>query len=160
MPTLTMDPPRVLVGRSPKVQSVLQQIEKVSSSRWPVLILGETGTGKELIAKNLHSRSTPGPFVVVDCSSLVGPLMESELFGHEKGAFTGAVGLKTGLFEAANGGTDTVRSSAGFSSCISWSPMSSASVACRRGVGEEGLYRRASELVVGKRDGRELPSYP
>lgn len=105
MPTLTMDPPRVLVGRSPKVQSVLQQIEKVSSSRWPVLILGETGTGKELIAKNLHSRSTPGPFVVVDCSSLVGPLMESELFGHTKGAFTGAAGTKLGLIEMANGGT-------------------------------------------------------
>ena len=89
MVALTLDPPRVLVGRSPKVQGVLQQIDKVSSSRWPVLILGETGTGKELIAKNLHSRGAPGPFVVVDCSSLVGPLMESELFGHTKGAFTG-----------------------------------------------------------------------
>ena len=85
-----LEPPRVLVGRSPKVQAVLQQIEKISSSRWPVLILGETGTGKEVIAKNLHSRSMPGPFVIVDCSSLVGPLMESELFGHTKGAFTGA----------------------------------------------------------------------
>jgi DNA-binding NtrC family response regulator len=97
--------PRVLVGRSPKVQAVLHQIEKVSSSRWPVLILGETGTGKELIAKNLHSRGTPGPFVVVDCSSLVGPLMESELFGHTKGAFTGAAATKLGLIEMANGGT-------------------------------------------------------
>ena len=103
MATLTMDPPRVLVGRSPKVQGVLQQIDKVSSSRWPVLILGETGTGKELIAKNLHSRGAPGPFVVVDCSSLVGPLMESELFGHTKGAFTGAAGPKLGLIEMANG---------------------------------------------------------
>ena len=80
-------------------------MDKVSSSRWPVLILGETGTGKELIAKNLHSRSAPGPFVVVDCSSLVGPLMESELFGHTKGAFTGAAGTKIGLIEMANGGT-------------------------------------------------------
>ena len=105
MAALTMDPPRVLVGRSPKVQGVLQQMDKVSSSRWPVLILGETGTGKELIAKNLHSRSAPGPFVVVDCSSLVGPLMESELFGHTKGAFTGAAGPKLGLIEMANGGT-------------------------------------------------------
>ena len=105
MATLTMDPPRVLVGRSPKVQGVLQQMDKVSSSRWPVLILGETGTGKELIAKNLHSRGAPGPFVVVDCSSLVGPLMESELFGHTKGAFTGAAGPKLGLIEMANAGT-------------------------------------------------------
>jgi DNA-binding NtrC family response regulator len=70
-----------------------------------VLILGETGTGKELIAQSLHARSVPGPFVVVDCSSLVGPLMESELFGHAKGAFTGASVAKIGLIEAANGGT-------------------------------------------------------
>jgi DNA-binding NtrC family response regulator len=100
-----LEPPRVLVGRSPKVQAVLQQIEKISSSRWPVLILGETGTGKEVIAKNLHSRGAPGPFVVVDCSSLVGPLMESELFGHTKGSFTGAATTKIGLIEMANGGT-------------------------------------------------------
>lgn len=100
-----VESPRVLVGRSSKVRMVLQQIEKVSSSRWPVLILGETGTGKELIAQNLHARSAPGPFVVVDCSSLVGPLMESELFGHAKGAFTGASVAKIGLIEAANGGT-------------------------------------------------------
>ena len=97
--------PRVLVGRSAKVQHILQQIEKVRSSRWPVLILGETGTGKELIAQSLHAHSASGPFVVVDCSSLVGPLMESELFGHAKGAFTGASVAKIGLIEAANGGT-------------------------------------------------------
>ena len=94
-----------LLGARPRCRLVLQQIEKVSSSRWPVLILGETGTGKELIAKKLHSRSAPGPFVVVDCSSLVGPLMESELFGHTKGAFTGAANAKVGLIEMANGGT-------------------------------------------------------
>jgi DNA-binding NtrC family response regulator len=105
MQTSTLEAPRILVGRSPKVKHVLQQIERVSSSRWPVLILGETGTGKELIAKTLHSRSTSGPFVVVDCSSLVGPLMESELFGHTKGAFTGAASTKLGLIEMANGGT-------------------------------------------------------
>ena len=99
------DTSRVLVGNSPNVQLVMQQIDKVSSSRWPVLILGETGTGKELIAKTLHSRSVSGPFVVIDCSSLVGPLMESELFGHTKGAFTGAANMKLGLIELANGGT-------------------------------------------------------
>lgn len=97
--------PAVLVGRSPKIRQVLQQIEKISASRWPVLVLGETGTGKELIAQMLHARSVSGPFVVVDCSSLVGPLMESELFGHAKGAFTGAAIAKLGLIEAANGGT-------------------------------------------------------
>jgi DNA-binding NtrC family response regulator len=105
MHTSLLEKPRVLIGRSPKVKHVLQQIEKVSSSRWPCLILGETGTGKELIAKTLHSRSAPGPFVVVDCSSLVGPLMESELFGHMKGSFTGAANAKIGLIEMTNGGT-------------------------------------------------------
>jgi transcriptional regulator with PAS, ATPase and Fis domain len=93
------------VGRSPKIRLVLQQIDKISASRWPVLILGETGTGKELIAQMLHARSVAGPFVVVDCSSMVGPLMESELFGHTKGAFTGAAIAKLGMIEAANGGT-------------------------------------------------------
>jgi DNA-binding NtrC family response regulator len=105
MQAFALDTSRVLIGHSPKVQLVLRQMEKVSSSKWPVLILGETGTGKELIAKNLHSRSLSGPFVVIDCSSLVGPLMESELFGHTKGAFTGASNAKLGLIELANGGT-------------------------------------------------------
>jgi DNA-binding NtrC family response regulator len=84
---------------------VIEQIDRMADHRWPVLILGETGTGKELIAKHIHSRSAPGPFVVVDCSSLVGPLMESELFGHLKGSFTGAGSSKVGLVEIANGGT-------------------------------------------------------
>jgi DNA-binding NtrC family response regulator len=96
---------RPLVGTSPRLQQVLEQIERIRNERWPVLILGETGTGKELIAKTIHSSSTQGPFVVVDCSALVGPLMESELFGHAKGSFTGAVGSKVGLIELADGGT-------------------------------------------------------
>lgn len=100
-----VDAPRALVGTTARVRQILQQIDKVASSRWPVLILGETGTGKELIAKTIHSKGLPGPFVVIDCSSLVGPLMESELFGHAKGAFTGATGTKIGLIELANGGT-------------------------------------------------------
>jgi DNA-binding NtrC family response regulator len=74
-------------------------------SRFPVLILGETGTGKDLAARAIHNVEARGPFVVVDCSSLVGPLMESELFGYAKGAFTGAHNQKLGLLDAANGGT-------------------------------------------------------
>jgi DNA-binding NtrC family response regulator len=70
-----------------------------------VLILGETGTGKEVVARAIHAVSTNGPFVPIDCSALVGPLMESELFGHTRGAFTGASGSKTGLVEVAKGGT-------------------------------------------------------
>ncbi len=80
-------------------------VEKLGRCRWPALLLGETGTGKEVVARSIHRIQPVGPFVTIDCSSLVGPLMESELFGHVKGAFTGAVNSKTGLIEMANGGT-------------------------------------------------------
>src|SRR6266852_9390102 len=95
----------ILVGQSPRIRNVLRMVEKLGRCRWPVLLLGETGTGKEVVARSIHGVNPVGPFVTIDCSSLVGPLMESELFGHVKGAFTGAVGQKTGLIEAANGGT-------------------------------------------------------
>jgi DNA-binding NtrC family response regulator len=92
-------------SRSPKMQQVERQIARLGRYRWPVLILGETGTGKEVTARALHAVDPKGPFVTIDCSSMVGPLMESELFGHARGAFTGAVGQKTGLIELAHGGT-------------------------------------------------------
>jgi transcriptional regulator with PAS, ATPase and Fis domain len=95
----------VLVGQSPRARQVLRLIEKTGNCRWPALLLGETGTGKEVAAREIHSRSLEGPFVIIDCSSMVGPLMESELFGHVKGAFTGAANTKLGLIEAAHGGT-------------------------------------------------------
>jgi DNA-binding NtrC family response regulator len=95
----------VLVGQSPRTRQVLRLIEKLGNCHWPALLLGETGTGKEVVAREIHSRSPQGPFMTIDCSSLVGPLMESELFGHVKGAFTGASNAKVGLIEAANGGT-------------------------------------------------------
>src|ERR1700683_4873367 len=95
----------VLVGQSPRTRQVLHLIQKLGKCRWPALLLGETGTGKEVVARAIHSVSPQGPFVTIDCSSLVGPLMESELFGHVKGAYTGAATAKTGLIEAANGGT-------------------------------------------------------
>jgi len=95
----------VLVGQSPRICNVMRMVEKLGHCRWPVLLLGETGTGKEVVARSIHNVNPVGPFVTIDCSSLVGPLMESELFGHVKGAFTGAVVPKTGLIETANGGT-------------------------------------------------------
>lgn len=95
----------LLVGQSPRIRNVLRMVEKLGRCRWPVLLLGETGTGKEVVARSIHQIQPVGPFVTIDCSSLVGPLMESELFGHVKGAFTGAVVPKTGLIEVANGGT-------------------------------------------------------
>jgi transcriptional regulator with PAS, ATPase and Fis domain len=88
-----------------RLQQVLQQVKRLGSYPWPVLLLGETGTGKEMVARALHEVSPKGPFVTIDCSAMVGTLMESELFGHAKGAFTGAAGQKTGLIEMANGGT-------------------------------------------------------
>jgi transcriptional regulator with PAS, ATPase and Fis domain len=99
------EPAPLLVGQSQRIRNVLRMVEKLGRCRWPVLLLGETGTGKEVVARSIHKVQPVGPFVTIDCSSLVGPLMESELFGHVKGAFTGAVTPKTGLIEVADGGT-------------------------------------------------------
>ena len=97
---------RHLVGQSARARQVLHMIDKLGRCRWPALLLGETGTGKEVVARSIHQMANArDPFVTIDCSSMVGPLMESELFGHVKGAFTGAAGSKIGLIEAANGGT-------------------------------------------------------
>lgn len=96
---------KVLIGQSPRMKQLQRLIQKLGNSRWPVLILGETGTGKEVVARSIHQVLSDGPFVTIDCSSMVGPLMESELFGYVKGAFTGAVNAKAGLIELANGGT-------------------------------------------------------
>ena len=100
-----VSPLATLVGTSAAMRQVHAQVMKMGKSRFPVLVLGETGTGKEVVARSIHNVEARGPFVVVDCSSLVGPLMESELFGYAKGAFTGAHNQKLGLLDAANGGT-------------------------------------------------------
>ena len=96
-----------IVGASANIQDVLRMISRLKDTRTPVLIAGESGTGKELVARAIHFRGAMAqtPFIAVDCGSLVPTLMESELFGYEKGAFTGAVKSKAGLFQAANGGT-------------------------------------------------------
>ncbi len=96
-----------LIGVSPKMHRVYRLIEKVSQHTYPVLILGESGTGKELVAHSVHFSGPrrARPFVPVDCSALAPTLIESELFGHVRGAFTGAMNSKQGLLEAADGGT-------------------------------------------------------
>ncbi|QNP47901.1 sigma-54 interaction domain-containing protein [Diaphorobacter aerolatus] len=96
-----------LVGRSPAFNQALSAVQRIAPSRLPVLLLGESGTGKELFAQAVHEASTRAqePFVIVDCSGLPYDLFESELFGHEKGAFTGAHVRKVGLVETAHGGT-------------------------------------------------------
>jgi len=100
-------PTRTLVTRDPALLRLLEIAETVASSRAPVLIQGESGTGKELLARFLHERGARRgrPFVAVNCAALPRELLESELFGHERGAFTGAVTRKIGKFELANGGT-------------------------------------------------------
>ena len=96
-----------IVGSHARIQDVLRMIGRLKDARTPVLIAGESGTGKELVARAIHFRGAfaKRPFVAVDCGALVPTLIESELFGHEKGAFTGAIRAKQGLFQAADGGT-------------------------------------------------------
>lgn len=96
-----------LIGMSPRMERVYKMIEKVGQRDHPVLILGESGTGKELVARSIHylGPRKDKPFVPVECSSLVPTLVESELFGYTRGAFTGALQAKQGLMESANGGT-------------------------------------------------------
>jgi formate hydrogenlyase transcriptional activator len=96
-----------IVGASPALKTVMQQVNRVAPTDSTVLILGETGTGKELIARALHARSrrSAGPFIKVNCAAIPASLIATELFGHEKGAFTGAIQRRLGRFEAAHRGT-------------------------------------------------------
>lgn len=96
-----------LIGSSPAMERVYSLIEKVAQTDVSVLITGESGTGKEMVANEIHARgrSASGPYITLNCAALPADLIESELFGHEKGAFTGAAGSRIGKFEAANNGT-------------------------------------------------------
>ncbi|MGH9383026.1 MAG: sigma-54-dependent transcriptional regulator [Vicinamibacterales bacterium] len=102
-----VDRQQTMVGDSPAMQQLKQQVEMAAPTNGRVLILGENGTGKELVARTIHqcSRRKNGPFVEVNCAAIPEELIESELFGHVRGAFTGAVSDKPGRFEQANGGT-------------------------------------------------------
>ena len=99
--------PPAIIGDSAPMQEVFRLIARVGPTNKPILIQGESGTGKELVARALHEASplADKPLVTVNCAALTETLLESELFGHEKGAFTGAIGAKQGLFEVADGGT-------------------------------------------------------
>jgi DNA-binding NtrC family response regulator len=99
--------PARIIGESPQMQEMFRLIARVAPTDKPILIQGESGTGKELVARALHEASplADKPLVVINCAALPETLLESELFGYEKGAFTGAIGMKQGLFEVADGGT-------------------------------------------------------
>ncbi|MEC8544655.1 MAG: sigma-54 dependent transcriptional regulator, partial [SAR324 cluster bacterium] len=103
----TIETPKQLVGQSPRFLEMMALIEKFAPLEGPILIRGETGTGKELVAREIYKRSRRqhGSFVPVNCGAIPAELFESELFGHEKGAFTGAIGKKEGLVKLADGGT-------------------------------------------------------
>src|SRR6185436_19650582 len=95
-----------MVGASVAMRRLYPLCERLAASRVPVIIEGETGTGKEVLSEALHESSgVPGPFVVFDCTAVSPALLEAELFGHERGAFTGAVASRAGVFEEADGGT-------------------------------------------------------
>jgi transcriptional regulator with GAF, ATPase, and Fis domain len=96
-----------LIGRSTRMREIFGLLERIAPTEATVVIEGETGTGKDMVARTLHqlSRRKDGPFIVVDCGAVAQSLIESELFGHEKGAFTGAASTRQGAFELANGGT-------------------------------------------------------
>ena len=98
---------QAIVGRDPKMQTIFRLIEDIAPTDATVLIQGESGTGKEMVARAIHqlSHRRDKPFIVIDCSAYPATLLESELFGHEKGAFTGATRQKIGRFEKADGGT-------------------------------------------------------
>ncbi len=104
---MTIASPPPLIGESPAFQAALAHVSRVAPLERPVLVIGERGTGKELIAARLHylSRRWDRPFVKVNCAALPETLLDSELFGHEAGAFTGATRRHTGRVEQADGGT-------------------------------------------------------
>jgi transcriptional regulator with PAS, ATPase and Fis domain len=96
-----------MIGRSPAIHRIISLIEQVAATSPSVILTGESGTGKELAARMIHARSPrrDGPFVAINCAAVPESLIESELFGHERGAFTGANDRRAGCFERANGGT-------------------------------------------------------
>ncbi len=102
-----LEPQPTLIGEHPLIQKVAQLVRKVAPTEATILIMGDSGTGKELVARSVHAQSARADkaFIPVNCGAIPAELLESEMFGHERGAFTGAIGQRAGMFQLANGGT-------------------------------------------------------
>src|SRR5260370_39784909 len=131
-----------LVGDSRQICQIRRSIENLGRSKSAVLLMGESGTGKEVIARAIHDTNPVGNFVPIDCGSLVGPLMESELFGHTRGAFTGAADAKRGLIDLAHGGTAFFDENGGLPSEL---PVKLLRLVRERGFGPVGSVGRHQE---------------
>ncbi|HEX4773469.1 MAG TPA: sigma-54 dependent transcriptional regulator [Bryobacteraceae bacterium] len=154
--TTDISPLSTLIGTSAAMKDVAGRVTRMAKSRVAVLILGETGTGKEVVARAIHNLGGKGPFVVVDCSSLVGPLMVSELFGYAKGAFTGAHVQKLGLLDAANGGTAFLDEIGELPLDLQQKLLRALQQKEYRAVG--GLAQRSSDFRVIAATNRDLPA--
>ena len=161
--------PEMFVGRSPGLRAVLTQLAQVAPTSATVLLLGESGTGKELAANTIHAGSPRAghPFIKINCAALPEGLIESELFGHEKGAFTGAVGMRKGRFEAADGGTlflDENRRACRFHAGQAAARVAGAGIraARRHGNPQGGRARRGGHEPESRADGqgRAVPQGP
>src|SRR3989475_5300067 len=99
-------PKTEIIGATPKMVDIYKKVAKIARIEAPVLIIGESGSGKELVARAIHANSdrATAPFIVINCGALTETLLESELYGHERGSFTGATGSRKGLLESASGG--------------------------------------------------------
>ena len=141
-----------MVGAESGLRDVMIQVGQVAPSDTPVLLLGETGTGKEVVARAIHDRSrrARGPFLRVNCGAIPGELIDSELFGHERGSFTGAVGLRKGWFERADGGTLFLDEIGG--AVWPWSTLGSSVATSPRAepvrIPAEGGFPRLDEVVA------------
>ncbi len=139
-----------LMGHSYSIQQIQRQIERVAGTNFTVIVQGETGTGEELIAQMIHDQSprVHKPFIAVDCGALPDSIVESELFGYVKGAFTGADGRRAGLFEMAKGGTLFLDEIGNISTAVQMKLLRSLQERCIQPLGSETSIETDVRIIV------------